>query len=198
METHRWTMIEGYMSVSPKNFNATMELQAMTTNTEKIEHLSKKKDLFTYPVPDLGFEIKHVCKVGVTLNYQIGFSTKFLGSNTIVFGATSSLPDDAVIRIDLMAQDKATHSGFEGAALHPLFDVKAVSNSVKFAVFTQADIQVGIDIHKIGRMDVELNLKIPQLSHTVTAGYSKHFPSPILKSELITKFFRSHRGRWLL
>ena len=177
------------MAVSPKNFNATMELQAQSTYNHKIESLSAKKDLYVYPVPTLGFKIKHLCEVGLDLAYQIGYATKFLGPTTIVFGATSSLPDDAVINIDLMAHDKSWHTGFENAVLRPLFDIKAVSNSIKFAVYTQADIRFGIDINKVGRMDVELNLKIPQLSTAVTAGYSKHFSSPILKSELITKLF---------
>ena len=177
------------MSFQPKNFNATMELQAAITDVEKIEMLSDKKELYSEPVPDLGFEIKHLCEVGVILKYQIGYSTKFLGSTTIVFGATSSLPDDAVFTIDLLDRDKFSHSGFEGHALHPIFDVKAATNALKFAVYTQADIVFGIKLNKIGKLDLELNLKIPQLSATVQAGYSKHLHSPVLKSELLTNLF---------
>ena len=177
------------MAVSLKNFNATMELQAQSTYNHKIKALSGKLDLYVYPVPSLGFKIKHLCEVGLDLAYQIGYSTKFLGPTTIVFGATTSLPDDAAINIDLMNHDRSWHTGFEHAVLRPLFDIKAVSNSIKFAVYTQADMRFGIDINKVGRMDVELNLKIPQLSTAVTAGYSKHFSSPVLESELITKLF---------
>ena len=177
------------MSFRPKNFNATMELQAAVTDTEKIEALSGKKELYSEPVSDLGFEIKHLCEIGVRLKYQIGYSTKFLGSTTFVFGATSSLPDGAVFTIDLLDRDKFSHTGFEGHALHPIFDVKSATNAVKFAVFTQADIVFGIELNHIGHADVELNLKIPQLSSTVNAGYSKNLHSPVLKSELLTNLF---------
>ena len=186
METHHWKMLEGTLSVSPKKFNATMKLQVQATDTEKIEELSDKKELWNYPVPDLGFEIKHLCTVGVVLQYQIGYSTKVLGSDTFVFGATSSLPDDAVFNIDLKDHDRSFQRGFKRYALHPIFDIKAISDSVKFAVYTQADVVIGIELEKIGKVGVELNLKIPQLSTTVNAGYSKHFSSPALKSELIT------------
>ena len=185
METHHFRLQEGTVRVSPRGFNATMELQAAITWTEKVQDLSGKKDLFSFPVPDLGFEIPHLCKVGVTLNYQIGFSTKFMQSETIVFGATASLPDDAVLTIDLQNRDKATHSGFENAVFRPILDLKSMTSTVKFAVFTQADISFGIDLKWIERADVELSLKIPQLATTIAAGYSKHSSNSLLKGELI-------------
>lgn len=190
METHHWHLEVATLSFSPKGFNATMELQAAITYPEKVEDLSAKKELFSYPVPDLGFEIKHLLDVGVTLHYQIGFSTKLMGSTTVVFGATSSLPDDAVIEIDVLDRDKVQHRGFEGAALEPIFDVSALSASVKFAVFTQADIAFGIDIkHTDEKADVELSLKIPQLATTILAGYSKQLSNLFQKGELIPSLF---------
>lgn len=183
------------MSASPKAFNATMELQAKVTNTEKIDTLSDKKDLFSVPVPDLGFEIPHFLKLGVTLAYQIGFSTKIAGSATVVLGATSSLPDDAIVTVDLIENDKCSWSGFEGAALEPVFDVTALSGTVQFAVFTQADIRFGIDIHK-EKAGVELNLKLPQLSTTYAAGYSKLGPAtPVLRLTKCTLIFHSQQRR---
>lgn len=151
-----------------------MELKAQVTYNHDVEPLSGKKELFSMPVPDLGFEIEHLCKFGVTLAYQVGFQTRLLGSATVVFGATSSLPDDAIITIDLKNHDSTTRTGFEGAALLPVFDITALTSSVKFAVFTQADIAFGIELHKIGKLDVELNLKIPQLSVIANAGFRKH------------------------
>ena len=150
-----------------------MELQTTVTDADKVDQLSGKKDLFSMPVPNLGFEIPHFCKIGLTLGYQIGFSTVFFGSSTTVLGATSSLPDDAVAFIDLKHHDKSSFTGFEGAAFKPIADITAFSSNLKLAVFTQADIMFGIDFDKIEKMDVELNLKLPQLSTTLSAGYRK-------------------------
>ena len=183
-------MQEATISVTPKKFNATMELQASITQTEtvdplsgkkqrKIEEMTGKEDLISYPIPDLAFQIKHLCEVGVFLKYQIGYSTKLLGTETMVFGATSSLPDDAIIFIDLVDPPMSYHRGFEMASLEPIFDITAITASIKFAVFTQADLVFELDLAHIGKMDVELNLKIPQLATTISAGYSKRFfPSP--------------------
>lgn len=151
-----------------------MEVKATITYVDQVEPLSGKQELFSVPVPDLGFEIEHLCKFGVTLAYQVGFSTKLYGSATVLFGATSSLPDDAIITIDLMNRDSTTRSGFENVALLPIIDIPAISTTVKFAVFTQADIAFGIELHKVGKFDVELNLKIPQFSVTANAGFGKH------------------------
>lgn len=165
------------MSASPKAFNATVELQAKITRTDKLEELSdkieEKADLFSMPVPDLGIEIPKVLKLGLTLSYQIGFSTKVKGSATFVLGATTSLPNDAIITVDLKDFQKSSWTGFEGAALVPIFDVTELSASVKFAVFTQVDLAFGIDIIGHDSLDVELNLKIPQLSTNFAAGYSR-------------------------
>lgn len=173
MKTHHWGLEEATLSASPKNFNATLELQAAVSNTEKLEELSGRKELFSMPVPDLGFEIPHLCKLGVTLAYQIGFSTKLLGSATVFFGATSSLPDDAVITVDIKEQKISSHKGFENTAFLPIYDVTGLSSTVKFAAFTQADIAFGLEIEGIDKSDIELNLKLPQLASTINAGYSK-------------------------
>lgn len=184
METHHWNVEEATVSLSPKNVNATMEVKAQATYNEKLESLSAKKELFSMAVPELGFEIDHVIKLGVTLAYQVGFNTKLLGSATLVFGATSSLPDEANILVDLLNNEATLRTGFEDAALVPVFDITALTTSVKFAVFTQADIAFGIELNKIGKFDVELNLKIPQLSVLANAGYRKH-----LHHRLSTKNF---------
>ena len=168
-----------------------MELQAKMTYTEKIGKFSgaKKsentKDLFSVPVPDLGFEIPKVLKLGLTLSYQIGYQTKVAGSGTVKFGATASLPDEAIAIADLKGaldhegKDKSTWSGWDGATLDPIFDVTELQATAQFAVFTQVDLAFGIELVEKAKLAAELNLKIPQLSTTFAAGYSKldHYTS---------------------
>lgn len=126
------------------------------------------------PVPDLGFEVKHLFKIGTTLAYNVGVGTKVLTSATIVFGATASLPDDALITVDLLNTSNTAWSGFENGALDPIFDLPAFSGSLKVAVFTQADIAFGLEMHNVAKFDIELNLKIPQISIAAIAGYGKY------------------------
>ena len=189
IKTHHWHLQDATLSLSPKGFITTMELQAKMTYTEKIGKFSdaKKsedtKDLFSVPVPDLGFEIPKVLKLGLTLSYQIGYQTKVAGSGTVKLGATASLPDEAIAIADLKGaldhdgNDKSTWSGWEGATLDPIFDVTELQATAQFAVFTQVDLAFGIEITKKDKLAAELNLKIPQLSTTFAAGYSKldHF-----------------------
>ena len=182
-KTHHWHLEAATLSLSPKGFNTTMVLQAKMTYTEKIGKFSdaKKsedtKDLWSVPVPDLGFEIPKVLKLGLTLSYQIGYSTKVAGSGTVKLGATASLPDEAIAIADLKGaldhEDQSTWSGWEGARLEPIFDVTELQATAQFAVFTQIDLAFGIEITKKDKLAAELNLKIPQLSTTFAAGYSK-------------------------
>ena len=188
-ETHHWKLKVCEVTFRPTGFEAAMELQATYIETKKIEEYSDKKELFAYPIPDLGFEIKDLCTVGAVVKYQIGYYTKLLGTATFVVGADSKIPDDAVVTIDLLHEDKVSVSGFDGPLWQPVFDIKELTASLKFAVFTQADLAFEIELHHIGKWAVELNLKIPQLSATANAGYSKHFSSPFLKSMLIPNLF---------
>ena len=171
-----------------------MVLQAKMTYTEKIGKFSDAqktedtKDLFSIPVPDLGFEIPKVLKLGLTLSYQIGYQTKVAGSGTVKLGATASLPDNAVAIADLKGawdgNDKSTWSGWDGARLEPIFDVTELQATAQFAVFTQVDLAFGIEITDKDKLAAELNLKLPQLSTTFAAGYSKldhcTFPSKFI------------------
>lgn len=171
------------MLVNPKGFNATLELKAQVIKKQKIggwfskerssiDSIEQEKELLTEPVPDFGFEIPGVLKLGATTVFSIGYSTSFIGSASLVFGVTASLPDDATVMVDILHHDQSFSSGFDGE-LVPIFDVTELTASVQFAVFTQAKLAFGLEIPKLDKQDIELVLKIPKLTYTVTAGYGK-------------------------
>ena len=93
-----------------------MELKAKITETHKIEDLSDDKELWSYPVPDLGFTVMHFISVGLVASYKIGFATKLRASATVTFGATASLPNGKGLVIDILHRDK---SGFTDAPGEP-------------------------------------------------------------------------------
>ena len=88
----------------------------------KLETLSDSEDLWTMPVPELGFEIPDLCKIGLTLSYTVGYATRLLGSATMVLGVTSSISGDALSFIDPKSHHKCQFTGFERAASETIFD----------------------------------------------------------------------------
>ena len=166
-----------------------MVLRAKTTYTEKMDELSDKIELFSMPIPDLGFEIKHLCKIGLTIAYLVGFNTKIAGSMTTEFGAEATYPDNASIFVDLIAPEKSYKLGFEGSGITPRLDVQDVTANLKFAAFAQSDIAFGIELRNILKSDVELNMKMPQLELGITAGYSNHCPCPPPRDWVYTDCF---------
>ena len=153
-----------------------MELKAKITGTHKIEELSGDKTLWKKPIDDLGFTVAHFITVGLTASYKIGFATKLLASATFTFGATSSLPDGKGLIIDIVNPDKSGYITDESTlpSADSIMEIDEMTGSVKFAVFSQADLVWGIDIEDVVKADIEFNLKIPQFSATLTAGYSKY------------------------
>ena len=197
MQTHHWKVNEATLHVSPKYINATVEVQAKITDVRQIEQLSESVDLISAPIPELGFEIEDVCKVGATIAYQIGYNTKILNSATLKMGAEASVPENAYIYVDLIHRDKSHWDGWD-AHLNPIFDVTELSSSVKFSAYTQVNLLFGIELHKFHKHNeygVELNLKIPQFATTVSAGYSKHFHSCFLLLEPVLRSLFPQRSQ---
>lgn len=196
------------MLVNPKGFNATLELNAKVIKKQKIggwfskerssiDSIEQEKELLEKPVPDFGIDIPGVLKLGAIMSYSIGYSTSFIGSASLVFGVTASLPDDATIMVDILDRDQSYSRGFDGE-LVPIFDVTELTASVQFAVFTQAKLAFGLEIPNLDKQDIELVLKIPKLTYTVTAGYGKLVLDPLVMKGLFRSPFCSHRGKWFL
>ncbi|CAD6593259.1 MAG: hypothetical protein ASARMPRED_007222 [Alectoria sarmentosa] len=192
-ETHHWKPRIATILVNPKGFNATLELKAKVTKNQKIggwfskdksstDSIEQEKELAEAPVPDFGIDIPGVLKLGAILSYSIGYATFFMGSASIVFGVTASLPDDATIMVDLLDRDQSYSYGFDGE-LVPIFDVTELTATVQFAVFTQAKLAFGIEIPHLDKQDIELVLKIPKLSYTVSAGYGKLGLGPLVEKD---------------
>ena len=167
-----WHLKDLSLDASPAGLAAALELEAIITADSAPQKLQDSKELFSAPIPSAGFHIPGIFKMGATLSYEIGVGAAFQGSATIDFGLTSTVPDSAKAVLDLSSQGDSSATGFDGT-VEPHFKVKKASASVTLSASSQLKLALGIEITKIGKADVALLLKLPEVSSTLSAEYDK-------------------------
>ena len=126
------------------------------------------------------------------LSYEVGVSSTFSGEGVVDFGLTAGLPNTAKVSADVSNKDKSAAVGFDGGSIDPFFDVKSLSASVDLVAYSKAKISFGIEVVKVGKLDVAVSLQVPKITTTLTAAYGEHLlvRSPNL-STLTRAFFQT-------
>lgn len=161
------------LTASPQGFQAELELEATITSTDEPDSLQYTKQLLSAPVPGAGISVSGIFNLGATLSYSVGVSSSFAGSATVDFGLHASLPDSAQLVANIQEPDSSSATGFGGGSLTPLFDIKKESASLTLAAFSQPELEFGIELIEIGKIDVGLTVKLPEVSVTLTAAYDE-------------------------
>ena len=162
-----FVMVDLVLSAAPQDFVAELEMAAAITGFTRPDELKWEQELFNAPIPGAGITVPGILNLGATVKYQIGGRATFSGGAQLNFGLKATIPNGAQIAIDTQHSDQSGATGWEGARLDPLFDVKALDASLKLAASTQPMLIFGVEIVKIAQFDVELILKLPQVQATL-------------------------------
>ena len=157
------------LTVSPKSVQAALELEATASASGLVSH-SYTKELLDVPIPDAGISIKDIFDLGATLHYSVGGEYSLGGSASVTFGGNASLPDTATIIADIQ-KGGSSATGFSSSDLTPILELDKASASITLGAFSQPEIHFGINLHKIGNVDVAMKVKLPDFSTTLKAEY---------------------------
>ncbi|KAI4088341.1 MAG: hypothetical protein Q9206_004819 [Seirophora lacunosa] len=158
---------------SPQGFAAKMDVGTSITAPYSPNSLQYSKELYSAPIPEAGISVTGIFSLGAVVSYEVGVSTTFSGSASMNFGLTASLPDTAIVIADGVTRSASTATGFEGASFDPHFNLTAFSAGVTLAAFSQAKLTFGVDITKVGKLEVGMALKLPGIEAIVKAAYNE-------------------------
>ena len=80
--------------------------------------------------------------------------------------------------MDAVDHSKSVASGFEDASVDPVFELVSLSkNTLDFSVATKPKLVFGVDIVKIGHLDLTLPFNLPELKATFTPTYGRYSQS---------------------
>ena len=160
------------ISAAPTGFNADLELEATITASTSPVTLAAENEIFSYPVPYAGIAVPNVFKIGAVFSYAIGFSTTFKGRGVVDFGLDAGIPNGAVANLVIAGSTPSSAVGFEGSTLTPMIKLKSISASVTVAAYSKPAINFGIELDNVGKARVQLSMKLPEVSSTLTASYN--------------------------
>ncbi|KAG8530110.1 uncharacterized protein KY384_005592 [Bacidia gigantensis] len=167
-----WHLEDLSLDASPQNFNAQLGLEASVTATTKklSQTLGYQKEIFSAAIPDAGIKVPGLFTLGAKISYNVGFNASIAGTAKFDFGLKSTLPNTAKAVLNIAGDGDSSATGFDGA-VDPYFDINEISASLKIAVFSKPKISFGIDLTKVGKAEVGVAMKLPELSATVTTKY---------------------------
>lgn len=169
------------LAASPSNFKAKLELEATVTASKSPATLQSSKEIFSAPIPGAGIAVTGIFKLGATVSYEVGTSATFAGTATAQFGLEAGLPNGAKVVADINNPSSSSATGWQGSSLTPNFEVTKLDASITLAAFSQPKIAFGIELVKVGNVDVAVTLKLPEISSTLSATYGKKPPTPPTK-----------------
>ena len=182
------------LDASPQGLAATLELGASITAKESPDSQQFSKELFSAPIPDAGIELHGIFKLGAFVSYDVGVDTTFAGTAALQFGLTASLPDTARVMANIKTPDESSATGFD-PSFNPIFDVQSLSASVTVAAFTQPKLSFDIELTKIARFDVHVNVKLPEVSATFTAGFGEYLDLPERNNSITDRCTLDENGK---
>ena len=161
------------LSASPQDFTSVMELEATIKASKDPVKLQKNWQLISTPVPDLGLSVNGIFDLGAVMSYSVGLTSSFAGQAVVDFGLSASIPDAATMNADIMAKDKSSAKGWDGGKLDPLFDVKSLEASVSLGAYSTPMLSLEVDLKSVGKIGVDISVKLPEVTSTLTAAYNK-------------------------
>ncbi|KAL8699978.1 MAG: hypothetical protein Q9201_005702 [Fulgogasparrea decipioides] len=166
-----FTLQDLTLQAVPEDFKAKLELEATVTSSKEPDTLQSSKELFSVPIPGAGITVTGIFKLGATVSYEVGTSATFAGTATADFGLSASLPNGAKVVADINNPSDSSATGWQSSSLTPNFEVTKLSASITLAAFSQPKIAFGIELTKVGNVDVAVTMKLPEISSTLSADY---------------------------
>lgn len=159
------------LDASPNNLKANLEFEASFRKAYRLP-LNTTRELFSKPIPRLGYEIPNIFKVGAFLQVLAGVDITITGQGNFTLGMGASLPNSANINLNVVDPGRSSQTDMS-VDFDPKFEVNSFNGSVGGAAFLHWKLLFGFDIVKVGRMEAFLGVKLPQISLEAKYVYGK-------------------------
>jgi len=164
------------LGASPQDFRAKMVLEAKVDDNiadATIPSLRETKELANFPIPDAGFAIPNIFKLGIVIVYEVDVECSINGAANFTFGLSASLPDTAIVAIDLADPSKTRATGFDKGTFDPVFDIRSGSATLNIAASSRPKVTFGIDVVNVAKLEAALTMGLPVVNAQLIAAFGK-------------------------
>jgi len=163
------------LGASPQDFRAKMVLEAKVAG--QISSLPPSstwtKELVSFPIPDAGISIPGIFTLGAIISYEVGGECTINGAADFTFGLGATLPNTAIVAVNLadLTQTKAT--GFDGATFDPVFELNSGSATLNVTAFSRPKLAFKIEVVGVAKLEAALQMGLPVVNVALTAAFGK-------------------------
>ncbi|KAG0136431.1 hypothetical protein HOY82DRAFT_498283 [Tuber indicum] len=163
------------LGASPEDFRAKMIMEARVSATllNGIPGLNLTQELASFPIPGAGISVPKIFELGAIITYEVGVECSVTGEANFTFGLSASLPNSALVSLNLADVSQSQASGFDGATFDPVFDINSGSVSLNVAAISRPKLTFGIEIIGVGKLEAALKMGLPVVSTKLTAAFDE-------------------------
>ena len=151
-----------------------LEAQVADKIAELPERLDLTKELASFPIPGAGITIPGIFKLGAVIAYEVGVECTLNGAANFTFGLGASLPNTAILAINLADITKSKATGFDGGTFEPVFDLNSGSATLNVAAVSRPKLTFGIDVIAVGKLEAALKMGLPVVNVQLIAAFGKN------------------------
>ena len=191
LQVRLFSIKEAVIEASPQDVKAELQLRASISALKQPISFDQSTELASIPIPGAGIEVPGIFKLGATIAYSVGVNVTLNGQGVVDFGLAANLPNSAKVTANLKNLGGSSVDGFGGTTFVPLFNVKSLTANVQLDALSTATIAFGIEVIKLGKLDMEVSLQVPKVTTALTAAYGKILKPSNRIISANTKIFRS-------
>ncbi|KAF8250476.1 hypothetical protein K440DRAFT_164112 [Wilcoxina mikolae CBS 423.85] len=191
LKVDNFKIIDLSLTVAPSGFSATAEIDATlaqnfspdelnsltTVGTDKkfnLLTLDRTTDLIEVPVPGAGLVVPKIFSMGLIASVEAGFTLGFKGKIGFTVGVTATLPDSALIKLNMADLESSSATGFEGAKVDPVFKVNNASASIDATIFFRPKFAIKCEVTSVGEVSADIKAGLPQINANAAAEYNEN------------------------
>ncbi|PWW72556.1 hypothetical protein C7212DRAFT_225177 [Tuber magnatum] len=163
------------LAASPDDFRAKMIMEAKVSATISTipPSLNLTRELASFPIPAAGISIPKIFELGAIIAYEVGVESSINGVANFTFGLGASLPNTALVAVNLADLTKSQATGFDGATFDPVFDLHSGSATLNVAAVSRPKLTFGIEVVGVGKLEAALKMGLPVVNTQLTAAFDE-------------------------
>ncbi|KAF8540240.1 hypothetical protein BDD12DRAFT_735181 [Trichophaea hybrida] len=191
LKVNNFKITDLLLTVAPSGFSVTAEidtnlaqnfspdeLNSLTTvGTNKkfnLLTLDGTTDLIQVPVPGAGLVVPKIFSMGLIASVETGFTLGFKGKIGFTVGVTATLPDSALIKLNMADLESSSATGFESAKVDPVFKVDNASASIDATIFFRPKFAIKCEVTSVGEVSADIKAGLPQINANAAAEYNEN------------------------
>ncbi|KAG5296640.1 hypothetical protein I7I48_05528 [Histoplasma ohiense] len=160
------------ISVKPEGVSVNVELELLfDAHLDFRRFVKPSQEINLVEIPISGWNIPGIFEFGPRIQLNAGYEISYIsGTASATAGISARIPDSAIAKLDLLAEDSVEVSGWAPVIETQPLRVQAQVDA-EASVYTEVALSVSVTVFDDNGFGVDLALKVPQVTAKLGAGF---------------------------